>query len=58
MTEEQFQAWDRIWREFQEDLAKRSPRGELRVAANSGHWIQRDEPELVIQAIRDVSRSQ
>ena len=25
MTEEQFQAWDRIWREFQEDLAKRSP---------------------------------
>lgn len=56
MTEEQFQAWDRIWREFQHDLAKRSPHGELRVAENSGHWIQNDEPELVIQAIRDVSR--
>ncbi len=57
MTEEQFLAWDRSWREFQQDLARRSPRGEFRVAQNSGHWIQRDEPELVVQAIRDVSRT-
>jgi pimeloyl-ACP methyl ester carboxylesterase len=56
MTEEQFAAWDRIWTEFQKDLAKRSPRGEYRVAHKSGHWIQRDEPELVVQAIRDVCR--
>jgi len=55
MTEEQFAAWDRIWREFQEDLAKRSTRGEFRLAERSGHFIQRDQPELVIQAIRDVS---
>lgn len=56
MTEEQFQAWDRAWREFQLDLAKRSPLGEFRLAETSGHWIQNDEPELVIQAIRDISR--
>jgi len=56
MTEEQFAAWDRIWTEFQKDLAKRSPRGEYRLASKSGHWIQTDEPELVIQAIRDVCR--
>lgn len=56
MTEEQFAAWDRIWREYQEDLAKRSARGEFRIAEKSGHFIQRDQPELVIQAIRDVSR--
>lgn len=57
MTEEQFAAWDRIWRGFQEDLAKRSTHGELRVAEESGHFIQLDQPELVIQAIRDLTRS-
>lgn len=57
MTEEQFAAWDRIWREFQQDLAKRSTHGEFRLAERSGHFIQRDQPELVIQAIRDVSRT-
>jgi pimeloyl-ACP methyl ester carboxylesterase len=56
MTEEQFAAWDRIWRELQEDLAKRSTQGEFRLAEKSGHFIQRDQPELVIRAIRDVSR--
>jgi pimeloyl-ACP methyl ester carboxylesterase len=39
MTEEQFAAWDRIWRGFQEDLAKRSTHGEFRLAENSGHFI-------------------
>jgi pimeloyl-ACP methyl ester carboxylesterase len=57
MTEEQFAAWDRIWREFQQDLAKRSTHGEFRIAEKSGHFIQRDQPELVIQAIRDVGRA-
>jgi pimeloyl-ACP methyl ester carboxylesterase len=56
MTEEQFAEWDRIWRALQEDLAKRSNRGEFRLAEKSGHFIQRDQPELVIQAIRDVSQ--
>jgi hypothetical protein len=56
MTEEQFAAWDRIWRGFQEDLAKRSTHGEFRLAEKSGHFIQRDQPELVIEAIRDVIR--
>jgi pimeloyl-ACP methyl ester carboxylesterase len=55
MTEEQWAAWDHIWRAFQEDLAKRSTHGEFRLAEESGHFIQRDQPELVIQAIRDVS---
>ncbi|MBO0862951.1 MAG: alpha/beta hydrolase [Chloracidobacterium sp.] len=57
MTEEQFAEWDRIWRGFQEDLARRSSHGELRVAEESGHFIQWDQPEMVIQAIRDVMRS-
>jgi pimeloyl-ACP methyl ester carboxylesterase len=59
MTEEQFAAWDRIWRKFQEDLAKRSTHGEFRVTEKSGHFVQRDQPELVIEAIRYIaSRTQ
>ncbi len=56
MSEEQFTSWDRIWRGFQEDLAKRSTHGEFRLAEMSGHFIQLDQPDLVIQAIRDVIR--
>jgi pimeloyl-ACP methyl ester carboxylesterase len=58
MTEEQWAAWDRIWREFQQDMAKRSTHGEFRIAEKSGHFIQHDQPEVVIQAIRDVGRTQ
>ena len=58
MSEEQFAEWDRMWKGFQEDLAKRSTHGEFRLAEKSGHFIQRDQPALVIQAIRDImSRS-
>lgn len=39
---------------LQEDLAKRSKYGQLREAKTSGHYIQRDQPELVIQSIKDV----
>lgn len=41
---------------LQNDLASRSKYGELRKAKRSGHYIQRDEPELVTQAISDVIR--
>ena len=35
-------------------IAKTSRRGKLIVATHSGHHIQLDEPELVIQSIREV----
>jgi pimeloyl-ACP methyl ester carboxylesterase len=54
MTEEEFTVWDRIWRELQQDLVRRSTHGQFRVAERSGHFIQREQPEVVIQAIRDV----
>jgi len=47
--EEQFATWDRIWREFQQDLAKRSTHGELRVAEKEWTLIQRDQSEFVIK---------
>lgn len=55
LTEEQAAAFDRAWREFQKDLASRSPNGQFRLAAQSGHFIQKDQPELVIQAIRELA---
>jgi pimeloyl-ACP methyl ester carboxylesterase len=57
MTEEQSVAFDHIWRDLQEDLAKRSPKGEFRLAEHSGHFIQADQPGLVVQAIRDLVRT-
>jgi pimeloyl-ACP methyl ester carboxylesterase len=43
-----------VWQELQADLARLSPRGVLRVAEHSGHSIQHDEPERVVEAIRQV----
>jgi pimeloyl-ACP methyl ester carboxylesterase len=54
MTKEVKASRERIWRELQKDLAKRSTHGEFRVAEQSGHYIHVDQPELVLQAIRDV----
>jgi pimeloyl-ACP methyl ester carboxylesterase len=41
---------------LQKDLAGRSKYGQLLEAKKSGHYIQRDEPELVIQSIKDAIR--
>ena len=38
----------------QEALARLSTRGRHVVAVNSGHWVPLDEPDLVIDVIRDV----
>lgn len=43
-----------VWQELQRDLASASARSEHHVAANSGHYIQNDEPELVVRAVRRV----
>lgn len=45
------------WRELQADLARCSSSGKQVVAQKSGHYIQFAEPELVIDAIRQVIRA-
>jgi hypothetical protein len=45
-----------VFHVLQKDLANRSKHGQLREAKTSGHYIQRDQPELVTQSIRDVIR--
>ena len=45
---------ERAWRELQTDLAGRSSAAKHVIAENSGHYIQFDEPGLVIDSIRQV----
>jgi pimeloyl-ACP methyl ester carboxylesterase len=43
-----------IERTYQEELARLSSRGKQIYATQSGHWIHLDQPELVVQAIREL----
>lgn len=45
-----------LWLELQHDLATRSPRSQHVIAKKSGHFIQNEEPQIVIDAIRAVLR--
>ena len=51
MTTEENQQW---WLELQTELAALSPQGKLVLAERSGHHIQLDQPNLVIDAIEQV----
>jgi pimeloyl-ACP methyl ester carboxylesterase len=54
MSGEVNQANEQAWQELQAELAALSSRGRLVVAKDSGHYIQLERPELVIDAIREV----
>ena len=45
-----------MWAALQQDLANESPHSTHIIARHSGHNIQSDEPELVIQTIKDLIR--
>jgi pimeloyl-ACP methyl ester carboxylesterase len=45
---------ERIWREAQEALAANTHQGKVVVAEGSGHFIQVDKPQLVIDTIHDI----
>jgi pimeloyl-ACP methyl ester carboxylesterase len=48
---------ERLWRQLQRELAHLVPGGRLVVATISGHDIQHEQPELVLDAIGDVVRA-
>jgi pimeloyl-ACP methyl ester carboxylesterase len=48
---------ERLWQQLQRELARLVPGGRLVIATQSGHNIQDDQPELVLDAIRDVVRA-
>ena len=41
-------------RQLQDALAGRSMTGRHVIASNSGHWIPLDEPDTIVQAVKDV----
>jgi pimeloyl-ACP methyl ester carboxylesterase len=42
------------WQQMQTELAHLSSRGTQVIAKNSGHYIQHDRPDVVIDAVRNV----
>jgi len=54
LSAEQQQDLHQTWLHRQTQLARLSSQGVLTVVENSGHWIQLDQPALVIEAIRQV----
>ncbi len=46
--------FEQVWQRMHIELAAQSSRGKRIVAEKSGHYIQLDQPELVIAAIREV----
>jgi pimeloyl-ACP methyl ester carboxylesterase len=53
-SSEQMAKRQQVWRELQADLARRSSNSRMVIAEKSGHYIQDDQPELVIDAIKQV----
>lgn len=53
-TPQQIDKRSQAWLEMQTDFARRSKNGKLIIAQKSGHYIQTDEPELVIDAIKQA----
>jgi pimeloyl-ACP methyl ester carboxylesterase len=43
-----------VWQKLQEELSHLSTRGTRIIAKNSGHYIQLDRPDLVIEAVHNV----
>jgi pimeloyl-ACP methyl ester carboxylesterase len=43
------------WEQMQEELTRLSTRGKQIIATNSGHYIQFDRPDIVIEAVRSVA---
>jgi pimeloyl-ACP methyl ester carboxylesterase len=56
LTEQQIDAINAEWHNFQVDLAGRSKYGELRLVTGSGHFMHQQRPDAIAEAIRDVVR--
>lgn len=54
MTEEETDLTSQGWLQLQKELAQRSSNGKQIIAEKSGHYIQFDQPELVIESVRQV----
>ena len=58
MPAEQARQAEQAWQELQSNLATLSSNSKMIVAEKSGHGIQTDQPELVVDAIRQMVKRQ
>lgn len=56
LTQQQIDAVNAEWHNFQVDLAGRSKYGQLRMVAGSGHFMHQERPDAIADAIEDVVR--
>ncbi len=54
LSPEIIQQQEQVWQQLQKELTKLSPRGRQIIATESGHFIQFDQPQLVIDAIEEM----
>lgn len=54
LSEQENTQYDASWHEMQRELVGLSSNGKQIVAQSSGHYIQLDEPNLVIEAVREL----
>ena len=54
ITEEKAYQVSKAWFEIQADLVKKSSRGVSMIAENSGHNIPYEQPEIIIDAVREM----
>jgi hypothetical protein len=45
---------NRVFEEMQQELTQLSTRGRRIIAENSGYYVQRDRPDVVIKAVHEV----
>jgi pimeloyl-ACP methyl ester carboxylesterase len=56
LTPAQVEAMNRLWMQMHDELATLSARGINRLVEHTGHYIQKDRPEVVVAAIQQVVR--
>jgi pimeloyl-ACP methyl ester carboxylesterase len=54
LSEQENAQYDATWHELQRELVGLSSNGRQVIAQHSGHYIQLDEPNLVIEAVREL----
>lgn len=54
LPEDLVKPFNDVWAQMQDELARLSTRSTHVVARNSGHYIQLDRPDLVIEAVRAI----
>ncbi len=58
MPDQQAKQAGLTWQELQGEIAKLSSKGSLQIAQTSGHNIHIDQPQLVVDAIRQIIKAQ